>query len=65
MKNTDAFILMQFRDAVAHLKALPLAQATEQMGIVGRPFFDQLKANGHDFPTAVGLMREVWNDIPK
>lgn len=60
----DALILMQFRDTVAHLKGLPLAQATEQMGILGRPYFDELRAR-HDFPTAVGLLRDVWNDIQR
>lgn len=65
MKNTDAFILMQFRDAVAPLRDLPLAEATAQMGTIGRPFLDQLKANGHEFPDAIGLLRAVWVDLKK
>lgn len=65
MKNTDAFILMQFRDAVAPLRDLPLAEATAQMGVIGRPFLDQLKANGHEFPDAIGLLRAVWVDLKK
>ena len=65
MKNTDAFILMQFRDAVAPLRDLPLADATAHMGVIGRPFLDQLKANGHEFPDAIGLLRAVWVDLKK
>lgn len=65
MKNTDAFILMQFRAAVAPLRDLPLAEATEQMGVIGRPFLDRLKANGHEFPDAIGLLRAVWVDLKK
>jgi hypothetical protein len=65
MKNSDAFILMQFRDAVACLRDLPSAEATAQMGTIGRPFFDQLRANGHELPDAIGLLRAVWVDIKR
>ena len=63
VQDTDAVILMQFRDAVAHLKNKPLAEATAEMGVVGRPYLDRLKANGHEWPDAVALMREVWKSI--
>lgn len=64
-ENTDAVILMQFRDAVAHLKGKPLAEVTAEMGIIGRPYLDKLKANGHAFPDAIGLLRSVWTGIEK
>jgi len=63
IENTDAVILMQFRDTVAHLKKLPLAEATAELGIVGKPFLDRLKANGHEWPDAIALMRAVWKSI--
>lgn len=65
IQNSDAFVLMQFRDAVAGLRDLPSAEATAQMGTIGRPFFDQLRANGHEFPDAIGLLRAVWVDIKR
>jgi hypothetical protein len=65
IKNTDAVILMQFRDAVSELRDLPLGEATARMGVVGRPFLNQLKANGHEWPDALALMRAVWLDIKK
>jgi len=63
LKNTDAYILMQFGDAIAHLKGKPLGEVTAEIGVIGRPFFDQLRAKGHDFPDAVGLLRAVWVSI--
>ena len=65
LKQSDAFILMQFREAVAPLKDKTLSEATADMGIIGRPFFDQLKNNGHEWPDAIALMRAVWADIKK
>ena len=63
IQNTDAAILMQFRDAVAHLKGQPVAVIQEQMKALGQPFLDRLKANGHEWPDAVDLMRSTWNAI--
>jgi len=65
LKDTDAVILMQFRDAVAHLAEMPLAEATAAMGEIGRPYLDRLKANGHELADAIGLMRSVWIEIKK
>lgn len=65
IKNTDAVILMQFRDAIAHLVDLPLGEATAAMGEVGRPYLERLKANGHERTDAIGLMRSVWIDLKK
>ena len=65
IENTDAVILMQFRDAVAHLVDLPLGEATAAMGEIGRPYLDRLKANGHEWTDAIGLMRSVWIDLEK
>ena len=63
IKTTDAVILMQFRDAVAHLKGHPLPTIQGQMKALGQPYLDRLKANGHDWTDAVALMRETWNTI--
>jgi hypothetical protein len=60
---TDAEILMGFRDTVTPLKRLPWIQATEQMSVIGRPYFEQLR-DRHGASTAISLLREVWNDIP-
>lgn len=65
LENTDAVILMQFRDAVAHLIDLPLGESTAAMGEIGRPFLERLKANGHEWADAIGLMRSVWIDLEK
>lgn len=65
MKNTDAYILMQFRDTVRHLRGLPVGELTSRMGELGKPTLDALKANGHDLADAIGLMREVWRDIER
>jgi len=65
IEKTDVFVLMQFREAVAPLRDMPLSEATAQMGTIGRPFLDQLKANGHAFPDAIGLLRAVWVDIKR
>lgn len=65
IKKTDAFVLMQFRDAVASLRDMPLSEATAHMGTIGRPFLNQLKANGHEFTDAIGLLRAVWVDIKR
>lgn len=65
MENTDAYILMQFRDAVKHLKGLPTAQLHAGMEKHGKPFYEQLKANGHDGFVAIGLMRAVWREIER
>ena len=65
IQNSDAYILMQFREIVKPLKGLPLSELTARMGKLGRPTLDALKANGHDVPTAIGLMREVWRDIER
>jgi hypothetical protein len=65
LKNTDAVILMQFRDAVSSLRDLPLADATAQLGVIGFPFLEQLKTNGHEWPDALALLRAVWLDIKK
>lgn len=65
IKQSDAFILMQFRDAVKHLAGLPIAQLHAGMEKHGKPFYERLKANGHDGFVAIGLMREVWRDIER
>ena len=65
LKNTDAVILMQFREAVSHLINEPLAETTAKMGVIGRPYLDRLKANGHEWPDAIALMRAVWLDMKR
>ena len=62
MNTTDAEILMSFRDTVSPLKRLPRSEATEQMSVIGRPYFEQLR-DRHGTSTAIALLREVWNDI--
>ena len=65
IKNTDASILMEFREAVKDLKGLPTGELTAQMGVLGRPYLDRLQANGHELRDAIGLMRSVWVGIEK
>jgi hypothetical protein len=61
---TDAEILMKFRDTVTPIKSLPWLQATEQMSVIGRPYFEQLR-DRHGASTAISLLRAVWDDIPR
>lgn len=63
LKNSDAFILMQFQKAVKPLKNLPLAECTEKMGIIGKPYFERLKKNGHSLYDAIDLLRQAWKSI--
>jgi hypothetical protein len=62
MKNLDAVILMEFRDAVAPVLAAGKLDA-RAMESVARPYFDRLKNNGHEWPDALALMRAVIFDI--
>jgi hypothetical protein len=59
MTKTDAFVLMQLRDAVTPIKSLPKPEFVSKMLIIGKPFYDKLKANGHDHTTALELMKTV------
>ena len=63
MKNTDAFILMQFIDAVRHLKGLPVESIKGDMLRLGQPFIDRLMGNGHTRMESAQLIRAAWNTI--
>ncbi len=61
LQDTDAFILMQFSTAVAHLKGkppTPLMQA--EVAILGTPFLKQLLNNGHTRNEAASLLRSAF-----
>ena len=62
MKNLDAVILMEFRDAIAPVLAAEKLDA-KTMESIARPFLDRLKNNGHEWPDALALMRAVIFDI--
>jgi hypothetical protein len=64
LENSDAVILMQFRDAVAPVLAAGKLDA-RAMESAARPYFDRLKANGHAWPDALDLMRSVVFEITK
>jgi hypothetical protein len=64
MKDSDAFILMQFRDAIAPIMAAEKLDA-KTMESAARPYFERLKKNGHEWPDAISLMRAVILDFKK
>ena len=65
IQNTDAFILMQFSNAVAHLRNLPADQAMQSEILrIGSKYLDQLKANGHEWQDAISLMRAAFAHNP-
>ena len=62
IQHTDAFILMQFRDATKHLKGCQRTpMMLHEMKKHGQPCVDKLKHNGHTLADAVQLMKAVFN----
>lgn len=62
LENTDAVILMQFRDAIAPVLQLDRIDPAI-MKSTAAPFLERLKANGHEWPDALALMRAVIFEI--
>ncbi len=64
LQDTDAYILMEFRQCVKHLKGHPVdASFLLQMKKLGTPFHQRLLQNGHSATDAADLMRSAWKLI--
>ena len=61
MQDTDAYILMQFRDAVAHLKGKPLTDEHKvEVGKVALPFHKRLLEVGNSPRESTYLLQAVY-----
>ena len=61
--DTDAFILMEFRDAAKSLLGKPLTQEHKvEVGKVALPYFKRLIANGNSRVAAASLLQMVYED---
>ena len=64
--DTDAFILMEFRDAVKPLMGKPLTPEHKvEVGKVALPFHKRLMANGNSPREAAYLLQMVFEDKQK
>lgn len=65
LRNTDAYILREFEQAVVHLRHREADSAMQaEMRKLGEPYLDRLKRNGHSFEVAISLMKEVFAHQP-
>jgi hypothetical protein len=63
LQDTDAFILIEFRRATAHLRKHPLTQEVKmQIGVLALPYFNRLLSNGHSRPAAARLLQDTVTD---
>ena len=63
LQNTDALILMEFRDAVKPLMGKPLTDEHKlEVGKVALPFHKRLMANGNSSREAAYLLQVVYED---
>jgi len=65
LRDTDAFILREFEQAVAHLRYREADQEMQaEMRKLTEPFLDRLKKNGHSLHMALSLLKEVFDHQP-
>jgi hypothetical protein len=65
IENSDFNILREFEATVSSLRYRNADfQMQAEMLKLGSPFLDRLKKNGHSFPEAIALMREVFKHQP-
>jgi hypothetical protein len=63
LQHTDAYILIEFRDAVKHLMGKPLEPSDHpELKALGEPFLARLMANGNSRREACYLMMAVFED---
>jgi len=63
VQHTDAFILMEFRDAVKPLMGKPLTpEHKAEVGKVALPYFKRLSANGCTPREAGWLLQKIYED---
>ena len=61
--DTDAFILMSFRDAVKPLQSLPLTDERKlEVGKIAMPFHKRLLQNGNSPRESAYLLQMVFED---
>ena len=61
--HSDAYILMEFRDAVKPLMGKPLTQEHKlAIGKVAAPYFKRLCASGNTARDAAWLLQAVYED---
>jgi len=63
LQRTDAYILMEFKDAVKPLMGKPLTEEHKlAVGKVAHPFYKRLLANGNTPREAAWLLQKVYED---
>lgn len=63
IQQTDAYILMQFRDAVKPLQGKPLTHELKlEVGKVALPYFNRLVARGNSRIDSARLLQDVYED---
>lgn len=65
LRQTDAMILIEFEQAVQHLRHREAdSEMQSEMRKLSEPFLDRLKRSGHSLAAAIGLMRDVFAHQP-
>jgi len=60
LKDTDAMILIEFREAITELVKGPMTKEGQaEMARIGRPYLHRLLDNGNDMQTCAKLMRGI------
>lgn len=66
VQHTDAFILMEFRDAAKEFIGKVITKENKMaVGVIARPFFDKLVANGNTQREAAWLLQTIVEDKAK
>jgi len=64
MQDTDAYIMMEFRDAVKHLAGKPLTdEHKKEVGKVAMPFHKRLLENGNGHRDAAYLLQATYEGL--
>jgi len=65
LRDTDAFILREFEQAVVHLRYREAdSEMQSEMRKLTEPFLERLKRNGNSFEVAISLLKEVFAHQP-
>jgi hypothetical protein len=63
MRNSDFYILREFREIARGILGQPLN--ADQLRAACRPFYERLLARGHSHFEALDLMRSIWIDLAR
>lgn len=65
LRDTDAYILRDFEQAVVHLRYREAdSEMQAEMRKLAEPFLERLKRKGHSFKVAISLLKEVFDHQP-